>query len=177
MEENGKQVKKLREAKLRVVRGRFPVAVPGTYDVVLVSHSLPESLSRYKNFLHKAWEKVNKGGLLLVITFEGAGEELTLLRKELRSGFVDADKEKFRKTVSILQDFAMSAVRIRRVTSTIRTKKSEDLTELLALSIGRGQKESKRYRRTLERIVRLRYKKSAGYSFKTIHLFVSVQKR
>ncbi len=175
VEENGKNVQKLKKAGLTVIKGCFPVPVSGKYDLALVSHSIPETTELYKNFLYTVWTLLKKKGVLLVVTFKGADDELASLKKELQPGFVDADQEKFREMMSILSSFSVPA--IRRVASTITSQKSKNLTELLSFLIGRTKKEREELYPKLERIVHLRYKTTQGYSFRTHHLFIFAQKQ
>ena len=80
----------LREAGLSVIKGRFPdVDVPGDFDLVVASHSLPDNEEAYQGFLGSAWGRVrDRHGSLLVITFVGSTSSR---RKIARSVGLDID--------------------------------------------------------------------------------------
>jgi len=76
VEEDPASCERLRAAGLQVQEATFPTAVPGQFDMVVASHSIPNGeVSDYEPFLGTAWNLVAPSGLLLIATFKGAEEQ------------------------------------------------------------------------------------------------------
>ncbi len=84
VEQDSRRAAELKNAGLEVVQGRFPLQLGSVYDLVLSSHSLPESSTElYPAFLSAAWDLTSDHGIMLIVTFKGARGDLATLRNEL----------------------------------------------------------------------------------------------
>src|SRR5690606_39138006 len=94
VEVNNERVNNLQKLGLNAIYGIFPNTtnkITETFDMVLSSHSIPEQLgvedhNLYKPFLEKAWELLNKNGILLIVTFKGSVDDPVRLIAEKITG-------------------------------------------------------------------------------------------
>lgn len=173
VENNKNNVKKLREANLRVISGKFPVSIKTTFDMVLISHSLPETIGNYKKFLNEAWRKVRNDGLLLIITFKGSNSKLEWLRKKVIGKTNLEDEKKYNTMINIIKKFGV--IKTTYVTSKIRSDKEGVMLDILCDSLGVSNKEDK-YRDDIRKIIRRYFKDSHGFIFPTKHIVLTVKK-
>lgn len=175
VESNPNLVKQLRGANVPVIEGTFPeVDIQGTYDLVLVSHSIPEQIELYQPFFAKAWELVAPKGLLLVVTFKGVKDDLFTLTNCFRKNWNDDDTVKYEEMFKILSIFG--TVKTEKIVSHSYANDIEDMAELLTFSIGGSAAEKEMYRPELKSILEEKYKRDEQYVFPHEHLVLSVKK-
>lgn len=168
--------KQLRDANVSVIEGTFPqVNIQGTYDLVLASHAIPEESKLYGPFLKKMWEFVSPGGLLLVITFKGATDDLSALASRFRKDWVDVDISKYKEMLQILSSFG--EVKTEKIVSHSSADNVDDMADMLAFSIGGTEQEKAAYQPTLKHILEEKYKNNGRYIFPHEHLILSVRKK
>lgn len=164
--------KQLRDANVSVVEGTFPkVNIQGTYDLVLASHAIPEESKLYGPFLKKMWEFVSPGGLLLVITFKGAVDDLSALASRFRKDWIDADISKYEAMLDTLSSFG--EVKTEKIVSHSSANTSDDMADVLTFSIGGTEQEKAAYQPTLKHILEEEYKNNGRYIFPHEHLILS----
>jgi SAM-dependent methyltransferase len=163
----------LRAAGLRVIEAVFPCEVPGEYDLVVASHSLPEDPGHWQPFLQAAWLLVRPGGMLLVATFKGVRDASYDLHREL--GFIssveDADRKELEKIMA-----SFGSLERRFPVSVMEAENLNDMTDAVSLSTGGTDEEKKEYRPKLEKILEERYKKGDTYFFPTEHMLLAVSR-
>jgi SAM-dependent methyltransferase len=173
IEPNPERAEKLRAAGIRVKEGIFPCEVEGAYDIVLSSHSIPEDMGHWQEFLQAAWSLVKPGGMLLIITFKGVRDDGYDLHREL--GFVSAVEDADRKELEkIMSSFGALEKRFPR--SMMETENLDELVKIVSLAVGGTDEEKIEYRPKLQEILEARYKKGDTYWFPTEHLFLSVRR-
>lgn len=169
------RVKLLREAGLKIVEGEFPnIEIKGSFDLVLSSHSIPEQISDYPQFLQKAWGFVKENGWLVIITFKGVEDDLENLINILRKNWTDNDKPKYDEMMKILSTFG--EVSKEKVTSQSSSEDIEQMTNLLSFSIGGSGNEKSSYHQKLKDILNEKYKTGGKFIFPHKHFVLMVQK-
>jgi SAM-dependent methyltransferase len=122
----------LRAADLVVIQEKFPLPMEQQFDMVLTCHSTPWKSNEYQPFLTSAFERVNDGGSLLIVTYDDEESEWNellvscgLRTKELRP------KE---RRLSGLELFLLSldAVQTQVVTTHVRSKQFADISAALS---------------------------------------------
>lgn len=71
VEKHAGSAKRLKILGLPVKEGQFPCELSREFDVVLVSHSLPEDFQKLDRFIKSAWNVTAQGGVLIIISFKG----------------------------------------------------------------------------------------------------------
>lgn len=163
----------LRHAGLQVIEAVFPCEVPGEYDLVVASHSLPEDPLHWQPFLQAAWLLVRPGGMLFVATFKGVRDASYDLHREL--GFIssieDADRKELEKIMG-----SFGSLERRFPVSTMRSESLSDMADAVSLATGGTDEEKKEYRPKLEHILEERYQKDGTYVFPTEHMLLAVSR-
>lgn len=169
------RAKELRDVGLAVVERVFPdVAVSGTYDLVLSSHSIPEKKELYRPFLEKAWQLVAPKGHLVIITFKGVKDGLEILASQLRRSWVSSDGEKYDEMIRILSGFG--DIDKGKIVSRSNSKDINEMADMLTFSIGGTDQEKESYRQELKNVLETKYKNGDNYIFPHEHLVLIVQK-
>jgi len=170
-------VAELRGAGLSVMHGTFPMELPWQFDMVLSSHSVPEDdISKYDDFISKAWELTNSGGVLLIITFKGNRGDLNQIREELLGEAFPSSPE-FSCIINTLKRLGGN-VQIERVNSYAESLAAADLVKFFESWISGDRAVRERIRDPFTRIIETRYKvKSSMFVFPTEHLFISCIKQ
>jgi|SRR3989344_1420517 len=171
VEKNIAYTKKLKTSGLKVIEGIFPISVPGQYDIVLISHAIPESKTEYKDFVKSAWQKVRKGGYLIIITFKGAVDNLVALEKAFYSKQRIGDKGLYAELIKNLKP--LGQLNIKKIESKIYTKHVAPLLKLIAESLNL---EKRIDILKLEKILAEKYETRNGYVFPMQHLVLSIRK-
>lgn len=169
VEKNPGYVSRLKKAGVNVVKGTFPLKIAGQFDLVLISHSLPEKKGLYKNFLKEAWRKVKPGGILLMITFKGVRGGFAEIYRTIYGRTGSADQQMYDEMMTILKRFGK--VKVSKIVSTIQTESLDALTDILLYP-----RATKEHRKRLEEILKRKFKAGKGYRFPTPHLVISVRK-
>ncbi|MEN9337748.1 MAG: hypothetical protein RIQ41_62 [Candidatus Parcubacteria bacterium] len=168
----------LKEGGLRVIEGRFPVDVPGTFDVVLSSHSLSYTEENHRPFLSRAWELVSPQGILLLVSYRGEDDDWNKLLEYINEQQFDKNIHGYQSILSILESYG--TVSIRKVITHVTTNKLEDMVNALSFVFGNGIPENKlqflKHKSELEDYLSSKYLDQNKYSFPFQHFFISVQK-
>lgn len=169
------RVRRLQSAGLEIVEGKFPkVEIANTFDLVLSSHSIPEKVYEYSQFLERAWELVHTGGRLVIVTFKGAGGDLENLANLLREDRKDRDRQKYDEMMRVLSTFGK--VLKEKVTSHSNSEDVEQMADLLSFSIGGSDDEKSLYRQKLKDILNEKYEVEGKFKFPHKHLVLIVRK-
>lgn len=156
IEQSPSRVLKLRKAGLTVLGRHFPFRMQRLFDLVLVSHAIPERLAAYPSFIRQAWGNIKPGGELLIITFKGAAQQVFKTKK---------DAARFAVLISILR--TLGRPKIERITSLIHSKDPLILGEVLRQMTGRIPLGSHWPKRDTDK---------RGYSISMEHLVLAVRK-
>jgi hypothetical protein len=177
IEQDPRSAVQLENAGLSVSRGTFPLAVDGTYDLVLSSHSVPErSIESYAPFLSSAWQLTGQGGLLLVITFKGSRGDLGDVRQELLGRALLASEE--HDTIMRIFRQLGGTVQTERVNSYVEANSPESIASFFEPWLSQDPEVRESIHRAFIRIVETRYKVRGDlFVFPTQHLFLGCRRQ
>jgi hypothetical protein len=169
------RAQQLRNEGLVALCGRFPMSIPGSFDLVLSSHSIPEGrIEEYPPFLKQAWDLVTPGGLLLIVTFKGSQGDIFDLRRRftLASCIREPQFELIAETLA-----AWGQLRIEAVNSYAQTTNVGEMITFLNPWIFGTLEEALAYEPQLKDTLMRLYKMNDTFVFPTQHLFISCRKR
>jgi hypothetical protein len=154
------------------------------FDIVLCSHSLPDltGLNSGQNalFLAAAWDLVEVGGVLIIITFQGSAgalEDITSeIFRDLSSQNTNADNPEYTAIMSRLCEFGEP--KLERVNSYAIADKADEIVSYFTPWIGGVNKPMTEERRAhFRRIIDAQYCIHPDlYVLPTEHLFISCRK-
>jgi len=175
-------VKLLREKNINVIEGTFPCDIGKMkYDLVLCSHSVPYIQGDYEPFLKEAYERLNKNGNMLVITYIGEGDDWNNFLKDTGvKPFVNTlvnytDRKNFLSELGELKEWF--------VFSRLESSSIEDLVKALGFVASAGEKDKKEdflsKTNKIHEILEDKYcnKESGKYFFPFRHVFLTVNKK
>jgi SAM-dependent methyltransferase len=178
-----KEFAKLLRAKgISVVEDTFPCDIgKEKYDLILCSHSVPYLQRDYEQFLKEAYEKLNKNGNILVITYIGERDDWNYFLSDINvKPFVNTlvnytDRKNFLKQLGKVKEWF--------VFSRLESSSIEDLIKALGFVASAGEKDKKDA--FLSKIKKIRdiletkyYNKESGkYFFPFKHVFLTVNKQ
>ncbi|HCI05263.1 MAG: hypothetical protein UX26_C0009G0014 [Parcubacteria group bacterium GW2011_GWC1_45_9] len=169
---------KLREAKLEVIEGVFPLEIPGAFDMALASHSISYEKDSFEPFIKEAWKSVKSRGVLLIITYRGQEDDWTRLMKDLGESHEDHNRIGFNQIIELLA--SLGKVKTRKVITRVKTDNLEDMIQALSFVASDGKPEKKE--KFLENHLRLgkilseKYQDKNGYFFPFQHFFIITEK-
>ena len=155
IERDSTRADKLRRNGIHVIERTFPFRMMQTFDIVVVSHSVPEEEKHYQAFLREAWRRVRRGGRLLIITFKGV--------KTANRG-ATKDQRLFRRMLAILRSFGRP--KAGTITSWIETRHKKTIIGVVRISDAMRNKSHRRVWRAGSR----------WYRIPTPHLVISMKK-
>lgn len=170
---------RLRKNGIDTIESFFPCDVGNTFDMALISHSLPWKSEKYQPFLLKASELLNKSGEVLVITYDdGIGDwHEMLLNCNLPS------KRRVTGHIGALTDFIRLTFSNMTRTDIVTTVTSKNLDEVLsALAFVYSDGEPSHFKEFTNSAVVRDYLKDRywteekGFSFPFTHIFLSFKK-
>ncbi len=175
VEKNKQYTRELRKGGIIVIKGAFPIEIEGTFDIVLISHSVPERGELYRNFFKKAWQKVKKKGILVVITFKGTNGGFSELYKRVFGENNKKDQQLYRRIRAQLN--RLGKIQTKKVTSILKSKDIEVMIKIFSFlssnkAFGKIFKEEK-----LRQVLKKHYKIPGGYAVPSNHLILSIKKR
>jgi len=179
VEPKEKYVAQLRAAGLKTIQGEFPLPVPGTYDLVLMSHVISYSSGNHETLVSPAWELVKPGGYLLAIT-HGNNHHDDWGKLLAHIGF--GESEKFATTFDdIVETMAEhGTVEIQKIETAVETQDVNDLVAALNfVASGSNVERSERFMRESAAVAQYltdNYRDKTGFSFPFQHLFIRVKK-
>lgn len=169
---------KLRAAGLEVIENVFPLKVPGTFDMVLASHSISYERDSFEPFVKEAWRSVKSRGIFLIITYRGQEDDWTQLMKSLGGNHEDPNRIGFNQILVLLSP--LGKLRTRKVITKVRTKSLDDMVQALSFVASNGDPRRKiefiKNKPRLEKILKQKYQDEDGYSFPFQHFFIITQK-
>ncbi len=171
IEQDEKRAKKLLEANIPVINKKFPCEIEEKFDLVLSSHSIPEIISEYELFLHKAWSLVNNSGYLVIITFKGANDTLSKFECELMGKCEIYDGDKYNEMMRILNKLGQP--KIKKIISTEKTANVNDLIDVICWSL---KLEKNKWQDKIADKLQSEFKKGNELFFPHEHLFIILQK-
>lgn len=164
--------KHLKDSGLKTIQGTFPfIRIPGKYDMVLSSHSIPERADLIPPFIKRASTLVKPGGILLIVTFKGGKGDIFKMTKKLEGKGIIHDELLFKKILSTLEK--VGEVQIKKRNSAIQ---SDDAVEILnSVAISLGSNRSKKYKKQIQAMLETDFKRGSKYIFHFEHLFMAVR--
>jgi hypothetical protein len=167
----------LLESGLSVIQGRFPdVDVPGNFDLVVASHSIPDSEMMYERFLGSAWGRVRGlHGCLLVITFVGSRSSRRELARYLGIDLDGPDERRLSELQRVL--LGLGDVAAWEVTSQSWTRDLNEMVAEVISSFTRSVSERGRYEQRVADTVRSRYSRGDRYVLSHGHRVFAVSSR
>ncbi len=155
---------KLEEKGLEVKRDSFPFEMEEKFDMILISHALPER--GYKEFLFSAWKLVKKGGCLMVVTYRDKESEWVDLLKEIGEEHNELSQPDYREFLLYMQELGKTEKE--EDVSFVSAAATEDLFRALSFVFSEGDREKKErfslHKSFLYNILESRYKK--GFPFR-----------
>lgn len=167
VEKNRYFTERLLAENIRVIQGTFPFKIKGLFDLVLISHAIPEKKDEYRRFLLYAWKKVRKGGALLIITFKGQGGWNTAFNDLLKNTI--SDEALYSHMLTILNKFGK--VQTKKIKSILKSKNSDSIIKLLAGARKFKKQQDQKLQRKLGK-----YKSMGVYIVPTTHNVLIVKK-
>jgi SAM-dependent methyltransferase len=174
--------KLLREKDINVIEGTFPCSIgKEKYDLVLCSHSVPYLQGDYEPFLKEAYEKLNKNGNLLVITYIGEGDDWNYFLRDIGvKPFVNTlvnytDRKNFLSQLGEVKEWF--------VFSKLESSSIKDLVKALGFVASAGEKDKKEdflsKTEKIREVLKGKYynKESGEYFFPFKHVFLTVNKK
>ncbi len=175
VESKTKFVEKLTQEGLTVYEGSFPIDINDSYDITLSSHALSYNQEIYIQYINKALELLNPGGIFIFITFRSQEDDWTSLLKDLGIQQMDHNRVCFNSIIELLHKRSGS-VTTRKIKTSLDTSAIEDMVDALAFVYHGGNFEQKTkfmsLREKLVKILNSKYKTEEGYSFPFQHHFV-----
>ena len=162
----------LRRTGLTVSFDSFPCRVPDSYELVLCSHSIPEDINSYEDFITRAWELVLPSGYLMIITFKGVVSSVMKIYSELRAvPLRPFDYEKFETLIRILA--TLGEPQMTNLISTECSNNPVDIAKSICTSLGEENGESMR---RVTDILEERFKVGGEYRFPHEHNVIVMRK-
>lgn len=182
VEQKKKFVECLKDKKIEVIEGNFPCDTgKEKFDFILCSHSVPYTSQDYVSFLKSAFEKLNKNGLFLIITYIGEGDDWNNFLESIGIKPFENTLVSYLERKKFLEQFGELTEWF--VTSKVETSSIEDLMKALSF-VASGGKEDKRdiffsKEREISNILKTKYfdvhSKKHFFPFK--HVFLMVNKK
>jgi len=182
IEPRGEFADLLRSKGINVIERTFPCNIgKDKYDLVLCSHSVPYLQKDYEPFLKEAYEKLNKNGNMLIITYIGEGDDWNYFLRDVGvKPFVNTlinynDRKNFLKHLGQLEEWF--------VFSRLESSSIEDLIKALGFVASAGEKDKKEaFLSRIDKIYQIlkdKYydKNSEKYFFPVRHVFLIVNKK
>jgi len=154
--------------------GTFPLSTGEGFDLVLSSHSVPEDkIERYGGFLQSAWQHLNLGGMLVVITFKGSRGDVATLREEIVGKPFGADPQ-LKAITDSLSDHG--PVKVERISSYLQSSDPDDIVKWVSGSVFRQGEETASRTDRLREILQTRYRLGGRFIFPQQHLVITISK-
>ena len=182
IEPRKKFVKSLKDKEINVIEDNFPCNIGNKkFDFILCSHSTPSLKKDYEPFLKVAFEKLNKNGNLLLITYLGGEDDWNTLLKEINiKPFENAsarylDRKNFVEQFGDLKEWF--------VNTKIESSSMENMIKALSFVASGGEEEKKNAflskSKEISEILNEKYynKESNNYFFPFKHVFLMVNKK
>ena len=178
VESSTKYVAKLRARGLEVVDGEYPVPVNGSYDAVLLSHVVSYKTRNYRTIIPSAWECVEQGGILLLVTHRGERNDWSELVEAIGMPKTEENQTGYDEILALLR--ARGASEIRRVVTRLESQSLDDMLQAMAFVAAAGRPQEFSHfmsrRKLLVEILERRYKSGSVYSFPFTHIFICTKK-
>lgn len=181
IEKNKNFVSQLRSKGVNVIHESFPVQLDRTFDLVLISHSMPYAKRDYQKFLQEAFRHVREGGVLVLITFRG--EEDTDWKDILK--VFDQKKDSFRDHKMWIRQLHLFLSSLGKTSAEhLRTSVSADTVDKLFNALGfvfsNGKKEQvhtwKQNKSEIKDYLSKHYKNGEEYAVSCTHTLFIVYK-
>ncbi len=169
---------KLSRAGLNVIQRSFPFNLNEKFDMVLISHALPED--NYENFIREAWNFVLPGGSLLIITHKEKGGDWVRLLEEIK-GLKSKEKKKKDYTYDEITLFMskLGETKVSKTASHVYSSNEKDAIRALSFIFSDGDQKLKKsfmsHKTTLSKILS-KYTTEDGIFFPVNHFFIITQK-
>jgi SAM-dependent methyltransferase len=177
VEHSQENIDALQSLKLSVIADSFPTYVKDRYDVVLISHAVPEAAEHLRAFVSTAWHAVAPGGALLIVTFKGSHGQDVAFINTWRGTDGPADPQLYRALLDTLQQYGEP--KRWTATSAFQAETRDAMRYLLTQSIRpdieRGQTQQA-YDNYIERALDARAQSDGTYRQTSEHVFLLVQK-
>lgn len=178
IEPNAGYAAKLREQGLDVIEKPFPCAVPGVFDVAVLSHVLPWGRAEYTSFLEWAWSAVAEKGSLLVVTYDDEPRsEWNNFLSQCGLAFGRAYGGRMEGVESLLKRYGEVGRAV--ITTHVETDSAQDMIEALAFVYSDGLPEKLETFRRHEKVrtaLRAQYQQNGIFRFPFDHLLLEVRR-
>ncbi|MEK7579018.1 MAG: class I SAM-dependent methyltransferase [Patescibacteria group bacterium] len=165
---------RLKKAGLEVICSTFPVRIDGQFDMVLSSHVISYRQKYFRSFIRRAWKLVKPGGVFLLVTFRGQGDDWDTFTKSLGEDRSVKRQGRLDDILELLR--SLGEVQIRKVVTHVRSKSLDDMITALSFVYSNGFAEDKnsfmKKSETVKNILTSKYKSGTQYVFPFQHLFV-----
>lgn len=169
---------KLKSAGLKTTEAEFPCQVEGSYDLVLASHVISYKKDKYEPFIRKAWELVNNGKVILIVTYRGQEDDWTKLMRSLNQPPEDNNRSGYNKIIELL--FSLGEVKIKKAITTVKTKNLAEMIDALSFVASDGTPERKEkfmgQKNKIEKFLKSKYLTENGFEFPFQHYFITTIK-
>lgn len=174
IEESDYFTEELERKGLKVKKGSFPLDIEDTFDMVLVSHSHPDS--GYEQFISSAYNLLALNGCLLLITYKDRDSEWVNLLREVGEEGVEMERVGYQELSKYMQ--TLGRVNIEKEISIVTAPTAEELFNALSFVFSDGDEEKKErfslHKERLCAIFKLRYNTGKVFSFPFQHFFISL---
>lgn len=180
IDKNPEYADRFKARGLKIITGSFPLPFEDTFDFVLASYSLTYCYdeSAYQSFIEEAWNVLNPGGSLLVITLKREDSYWSRFTEMAKVGGTDPSHIPFSQVVEFMR--TLGEARYRDVVTYLRTSSEDDLFDVLNFMIAAG--DPQREKKVLDQSTNIRslltphYLEDGIYKFPIEHSLASVSK-
>lgn len=169
---------KLIRAGIETINLQFPCHIGERFSMVLLCHSLPvrsEEKDKWKLLVTKAWERVERGGFLSIVTFDDEDSDWSELLKCCSLGALSPKTQKLASLRAYL--YGLGIVQEDRFCTFVRSTELRDVLQALAFVWSDGKEELFHEfmgNKAVAQYVRNRFRTDGSYYFPFEHIFLNV---
>lgn len=177
IEQQDSYAQKLREAGLNIIKDDFPTKLKNKYDLVLISHSLTYKRDSMEPFIDAAWDLVEPGGRLLIITYRRQHDDWDSLMEAV--GEQTLNKLGYDRLFEYLT--SLGEVKVKKVITTVKSNNLNDMINSLSFVASDGDPERKidfiKQSSIITEILESKYMDGNNYVFPFQHYLLYVYKK
>lgn len=178
VESNSEFALKLKSDHIKTIKANFPCHIKGMFDMILVSHVISYKKEIFEVFIKEAFNLLETGGLLLIITYRGQEDDWTRLMGYLGNNLKNYNRDGFDKILKLLGKYGK--VSVEQVTTKVVTADLESMINSLAFVASDGKVERKenflKNKEKVEKLLIKKYKSNNEFSFPFQHFFIKTLK-
>lgn len=159
----------LKKLQVEVIKQSFPIKIAGTFDVVLFSHSISLTPSKYQEYIETAKNLLSESGVIIIITARGKKDDISAIISPYDSDYVNHNLDGFKSLKKHLNE--TGTIWEDHFTATINFSSKDDLKKNLSFFYADGfsqkNKDFMHYLKSVEPLAFEKYKnpKSNFYNF------------